>query len=86
MSDVFVTAADDIVGLNAAQLAQRLTIPASSRYTVVEFATPAEGLASPVFRTNPGFIGGGLTGGGAREFVVPNGPIPPGASIRIVGP
>ena len=84
--DVFVTAADDIAGLNAAQLAQRLTIPANSRFTVVEFPTPAEGLASPVFRTNPGFIGGGLTGGGAREFVIPNGPIPAGATVRIVGP
>ena len=39
---------------------------------IVEFDTPAEGLASPVFRTNPGFVGGGLTAGGAIEFVLPN--------------
>jgi hypothetical protein len=31
---------------------------------------------APVFRSNPGFVGGGLTAGGAPEFVVPNGPIP----------
>ncbi|MBE7540273.1 MAG: hypothetical protein HS122_17905 [Opitutaceae bacterium] len=37
-------------------------------------------------RTNPGFIQGGRTLGGAPEFVVPNGPIPPGASTRIIGP
>jgi len=84
--DVFVTSADDIAGLNASQLASRLTIPGSSTFTVIEFPTPASGLASPVFRTNPGFVGGGLTAGGASEFVVPNGPIPPGAVIRIVGP
>ena len=84
--DVFVTAADDIAGLNAPQLAQRLSIPVKNRYTVIEFPTPLEGLASPVFRTNPGFVGGGLTGGGAREFVIPNGPIPSGATVRIVTP
>jgi hypothetical protein len=43
-------------------------------------------LASPVFRGNPGFLQGGLTRGGAREFVIPNGPIPRGAIIEVVGP
>jgi len=28
-------------------------------------------LASPASRSNPGFIQGGLSGGGAREFVLP---------------
>ena len=51
---------------------------------LIEFPTPSEGLASPVFRTNPGFVGGGQTAGGASEFVIPNGSIPPGATIRIV--
>jgi hypothetical protein len=41
-------------------------------------------MASPVFRTNQGFLQGGLTRGGAREFTVPNGPIPPGAAIEVV--
>lgn len=86
-ADVFVTAADDIAGMTSpAQIAERLTIPQSKSFTVIEFATPAEGLASPVFRTNPGFIGGGRTAGGAREFVVPNMSIPPGATVRRVGP
>ena len=85
-ADVFVTDASAIQGMNAAQLSQFLDIPASDSYTVVEFGTPSEGLASPVFRTNPGFIQGGFTNGGAPEFVIPNGPIPAGAITRIVGP
>jgi len=86
VDDVFVTAADDIAGMTPAQIAERLTIPQSQSFTVIEFATPAEGLASPVLRSNPGFVGRGLTAGGAREFVIPNGPIPAGATIRVVGP
>ncbi len=86
VSDVFVTAAEDIRGITSTQqLAQRLAIPHSDTFTVVEFPTPAEGVASPINRSNPGFVGGGRTGGGAREFVVPNGPIPEGATIRIIG-
>ena len=53
-------------------------------FQVIEFSTPGEVLASPVIRTNPGVVGGGQTAGGASEFVIPNGPIPPGASIRLV--
>lgn len=83
-ADVFVVAADDIAGMNAAQIAQRLTIPPANTFTVVRFATPAEGLASPILRTNPGFLQGGLTRGGAREFAIPNGPIPPGATTTVV--
>jgi hypothetical protein len=78
-ADVFVTAADDIAGMNASQIANRLGIPQSpTGFRVFEFPTPQSGVASPVFRTDPGFIGGGLTSGGAREFVIPNGPIPRG--------
>jgi len=85
-SDVFVTAAEDIAGLNPAQLAERLAIKPSSSYTIFQFSTPAEGLASPILRSDPGFIGGGLTGGGTREFVLPNGSIPAGAIRTLVGP
>lgn len=85
-ADVFVTAAEDIAGCNAAQLAERLAIPQNSTFTVIEFATPPQGLASPILRSDPLFVGGGLTAGGAREFVLPNGPIPPDAIIRLVGP
>jgi RHS repeat-associated protein len=82
-SDVFVTGASDIAGLSSKQIAQRLTIPESSTgFRVIEFATPKSGVASPVFRSDPGFVGGGRTAGGAREFVIPNGPIPSDAIIR----
>ncbi len=84
-SDVFVVAAEDIAGMNAAQIAERLTIPLSDTYTVIKFPTPRAGIASPVFRENPGFLQGGLTAGGAREFVIPNGPIPAGATTTIIG-
>jgi hypothetical protein len=82
--DVFVTAADDIAGLNATEIAKRLTIPESSTYTVIVFPTPAEGLASPILRSDVGFVGRGFTAGGAREFVVPNGPIPAGATVEVL--
>lgn len=85
-SDVFVTAADDIAGLNAKQIADRLTIAPANSFTVIKFPTPERGLASPVNRVDTGFVGGGQTAGGAREFVVPNGPIPSGASTEIIGP
>jgi RHS repeat-associated protein len=86
VEDVFVVAADDIAGLNATQLSQRLTIGASDVFTVIRFPTPASGVASPVFRSSVGFLEGGFTRGGAREFIVPNGPIPFGARIEVIGP
>jgi hypothetical protein len=85
-SDVFVTATDDIAGLNAKQIAERLTIDPADSFTVIKFPTPQSGLASPVNRLDPGFIGGGRTAGGAREFVIPNGPVPPRATTEVIGP
>jgi len=82
--DVFVTAADDIAGLSAAQLSKRLTIDPSDTFTIIRFPTPNSGLATPVNRLNKGFVGGGRTAGGAREFVVPNQRIPSGATIEVV--
>ena len=83
--DVYVTAAEDIAGLNAEQIARRLRIPQSpTGFRVIEFPTPEVGVASPVFRSDAGFVGGGRTSGGAREFVIPNQPIPENATIRIV--
>ena len=77
--DVFVTAADDILGYsNSNALAKRLTLVDDSGallkgpLAVIEFDTPAIGIASPVFRNFPGFVGRGQTLGGAREFVIPN--------------
>ncbi len=78
-TDVFVTAANDIAGNTSSQgLATRLTMLDNSGslrqgpFAVIEFDTPTNGLASPVFRNNPGFLQGGLTRGGAREFLLPN--------------
>jgi len=40
---------------------------------IIEFDAVTEGLASPVLRQGaPGFVGGGFTAGGAREFVIRN--------------
>ena len=80
--DVFVTAADDIKGLNASEIANKLTIPESgSGFKVIEFNTPNNGIASPINRSDPGFVGKGKTAGGAREFVIPNQKIPTNAKI-----
>ena len=82
-SDVFVTASKDISRLNATQIAKKLTIPqSSSGFNVIQFSTPKTGLASPINRTTPGFIGRGRTAGGAREFTVPNQQIPADAKIK----
>jgi hypothetical protein len=67
--------------MSASQISQRLTIPPSNSFNIIEFETPLSGIASPIRRTNPGFVGNGLTAGGAREFVLPNGPIPLGQTI-----
>ena len=80
----FVTAAEDIVGLNAQQLQQRLGIERSAEYIVIRFLAPKTGVSSPIIFDHPEFIGKGLTSGGAREFYFPNGFIPADASIEIV--
>lgn len=85
--DAFVTAADDIAGMVSAQIAKRLTIPQSpTGFRVIEFPTLSQGVTTPVFRADPGFIQGGRALGGAREFVIPNQPLPPRAGVRIVPP
>ncbi len=81
-SDVFITAASDIRHLKTARgLARRLALLDDAGnldvrpMLVLEFDTPLIGIASPVFRNIPGFVGRGRTAGGAREFVVPNLPL-----------
>lgn len=72
--DVFVTAAEDIKGLNALQISDRLGIelpPPGYGYRAYEFPTP-NGISSPIVYENPLFVGRGLTIGGAREFNIPN--------------
>ena len=94
-TDAFVTSASDIAGINTGLgLAERLAILDAEgnlipgARAIIEFDTPIEGLASPVFRTNPGFIGYGQTAGGASEYVLPNLPINQlqNVTIRIVAP
>jgi len=77
-SDVFVAAAEDIAGITSSELlAQALSLidPAGNLirgpFAVIEFDTP-EGIACPINRDDPGFEPGGQTGGGVREFTVPN--------------
>ena len=50
---------------------------------VYEFNTPST-IATPIRHSDVRFRGGGFTSGGAREFVIPNQPIPHGARFRIV--
>lgn len=83
--DVFVTAAQDIEGMNASELAKRLTIDEADEFTVIRFRTPSTGVAVPINRTDPGFVGRGRTAGDAREYVIPNGPIPADAKIEVIG-
>jgi hypothetical protein len=82
--DVFVTAAEDIRGLNPKEISERLAVPYSKTYTIIEWNKPATGMATPINRLNPNFVGGGLTKGGAREYVIPNQLLPQDAKIRIV--
>ncbi len=79
--DVFVANASELRGLSNAQIAEKLSIPeVPGGFKVIEFpSSSVDGIASPVNRTNNGFVMGGQTAGGAAEFVVPNGPIPVGA-------
>jgi len=84
--DVFVTDANALKGLNSNQIADKLTIPqSSSGFKVIEFpSSNISGIASPINRTNHGFVQGGRTAGGAPEFVIPNGPLPAGSTTRVV--
>lgn len=57
-----------------------------ARIPVVGSSTPAWGGAAPEIRSDLLFVGSDQTIGGAPELVIPNGPIPPDATIRILGP
>jgi len=92
-AEAWVTAADDLAGISTSEgLASRLTLVDSSgnlipgARAVIEFDTVTEGLASPVLRDAPGFVGGGFTAGGASEFVMPNLPLSQllNVTVRIV--
>ncbi|QVK18249.1 hypothetical protein KHQ81_00590 [Mycoplasmatota bacterium] len=79
--EAFITAADDLAGINTIEgAAKRLTLLEPSGAlrldgnAIVEFRLKSvKGIRSPYNRTYPGFINGGLTGGGAREWIVDSG-------------
>jgi len=79
-TDVFITAADVIAGItDPVELARRLTLVDKNGqliegpFGIIEFTLgDLTDISSPVFRANPGFISGGVTLGGAREYIIPN--------------
>jgi Novel toxin 10 len=78
-ADAFVTPAEALAGMssseeiaNALRLLDNKGNLIRGPLGVIEFDTPAQGIASPIFRKNPGFVGKGLTGRGLPEFVLPN--------------
>jgi tetratricopeptide (TPR) repeat protein len=80
----FVTAAEDISGLNAAELPQRLGIEPARQFLVIRFPAPTVGVSTPLIFDHPSFVGGGLTSGGAREFIIANELIPSVATYEVV--
>jgi len=69
----FVTDAFLLRGLSAAQIAEKLEIPATSSFKVIEFSSEGiNGIAVPIRNPSPGFVGKGFTSGGLPEFVMPN--------------
>jgi hypothetical protein len=83
---VFLTAAADVEGLSATQLAFRLGVEPASSFYPIEFPTTSlKGpLLSPIRERAQCFVGGGRTRGGAREFRAFNQTIPIDAEITIV--
>lgn len=87
-SDSWVTAAEDLKGITSTEeMANKLTLIDKegalrlNSNAVVEFRLKNPlGIASPINRVDPGFIGGGRTMGGAREFIIPS-----DAEIEIIG-
>ena len=85
-TEAFVTDAAAIEGLSYAELKRTLGIrPSESGYDVFTFPSKGIiGIASPINRTNPLFVGRGRTVGGAPEYIIPNIQIPADATrIRV---
>lgn len=78
--EAWITAADDLNGITTVEgAAKRLTLVDEvgnfrlQGDAVVEFEfKDTSGIASPYSRSNPGFINGGKTAGGAREWLIPS--------------
>lgn len=80
-NEFWLTAADDMSGITTTQGAAEKLILIDSNGAlrtngdaILSFELGAtNGIASPVNRINSGFVQGGLTGGGAREWILPGG-------------
>jgi len=72
--DVFITAAEDLARYRSqSSVERRLGLPPGQRAIVTfNYDIGVGGIASPIWRDYPEFVGGGLTRGGAREWVIPN--------------
>ncbi len=75
--DVFITAAEDLARYRTqASVERRLGLPPGQRAVVTfKYDVEAGGIACPICRSYPEFIGRGRTIGGAREWVIPNRPL-----------
>jgi len=78
-TDAFVTSADRLAGMaTSEEVASALRLLDQNGnlirgpFGIIEFDTPAQGIGSPVFRNNYGYVGKGLTGAGLPEFSLPN--------------
>ncbi len=79
-ADSWVTAAEDLKGITSIEeVAKKLTLVEKDgalrlkSNAIVEFRLKnPSGIASPINRLDPGFIGGGKTLGGAREYIIPS--------------
>lgn len=79
-AEAWVTAADNLAGIDTIEgAAKRLTLVDGNGQlrlggnAIVEFnIRDSAPIASPYNRSNPGFVNGGRTGGGAREWFLPS--------------
>ncbi len=86
-NEFWVTATDDMAGITTRQgAAERLTLLdkngalRTEGNAILNFElNDYTGIASPFNRNNAGFKPGGLTGGGAREWILPG-------NIKIINP
>jgi hypothetical protein len=77
-AEAWVTAADDMKGIVTVEGAARRLASVNdtgqirlNNDALITFKLKTKnGIASPFKRNNPGFVPGGLTGGGAREWVI----------------
>jgi hypothetical protein len=77
-SEAFITSSQSLpAGLSVSEITDMVRIPEANVGGVIRFVIPGgEGVASPINRWEiPGFVGGGQTGGGLPEFVIPNQPV-----------